>query len=156
MNQTKMIELQLFHIHMRLCIAQRRIRSYWSVCHNCLYEYHNHRKSYLNQGDNYNYDNYVSPISYELSLKCFFVSSNDEGSKRFLLWRLFKYFDSYFLVSLIKSKTISSIFSFNLSHVVHQFESASLDQMIEKVQLKLCSILNKFVVKFKEIFNRHF
>ncbi len=53
-------------------------------------------------------------------------------------------------------KQISSIFSFNLSHDVHQFESVSLDQMIVKVQLKLCSILNKFVVKFKEISNRHF
>ena len=31
------------------------------------------------------------------------------------LWKLFKYIDSYFLVSLIKPKTISSIFSFNLS-----------------------------------------
>jgi len=49
-----------------------------------------------------------------------------EGSKCFFV--LFKNIESYFLVSLIKSKTISSIFCFNLSHDVHQFESESLEK----------------------------
>ena len=60
-----------------------------------------------------------------LDIKCYFVSSNDEGSKCFSLEIVQIHFVSYLFVSSFTSKAISTIFSFCFSPMLINFEIGS-------------------------------